>query len=228
MMSTEAFWSQVAAYNEATWLVAIAMIVSGAFMTWRVFLRPGAKTDRWMKVLLCFAFAWNGVIFFLIYQENPLSRFVGAPLSLLVSLFFALDIRSQKTQFQRPRATRKRVATLIGMAVVVLYPAIGWPLGHRYPGVLLPSFPCPLTVFAIVLVAAAAPKADKKVFIALLPWALMGLPKCFGALDCYEDCILFAWGVSGLVALIRNWRGLGIEKPMGALARSHAGTRTAR
>jgi hypothetical protein len=69
---------------------------------------------------------------------------------------------------------------------------------------LLPLFPCPLTVFAIALVAAASPKADKKVFIALLPWALMGLPKCFGALDCYEDCILFATGVYGLVVLIKD------------------------
>ena len=64
----------------------------------------------------------------------------------------------------------------------------------------------PLTVYAIALVAAAAPNVDKKVFALLLPWALMGLPKCFGALDCYEDCILFASGVYGLVELVRNWR----------------------
>ncbi|MGC9393482.1 MAG: DUF6064 family protein [Anaerolineae bacterium] len=68
----------------------------------------------------------------------------------------------------------------------------------------MPLFPCPLTVFAIALVAAAVPNVDKKVFIALLPWALLGLPKCFGALDCYEDCVLFASGVYGLVVLIRN------------------------
>jgi hypothetical protein len=66
--------------------------------------------------------------------------------------------------------------------------------------------PCPLTVFAIALVAGAAPNVDKKVFVALLPWALMGLPKCLGALDCYEDCILFAAGVYGLIVLIKNWK----------------------
>jgi hypothetical protein len=72
-------------------------------------------------------------------------------------------------------------------------------------------FPCPLTVFAIALVTAAAPNVDKKVFILLLPWALMGLPKCFGALDCYEDCMLFASGIYGLVELIRNWKSQGAE-----------------
>ena len=90
--------------------------------------------------------------------------------------------------------------------LALLYPVIGWPLGHVYPKVLLPLFPCPLTVYATALVAAAAPGVDRKVFIALLPWGLLGLPKCFGGLDCYEDCALFAAGVYGLIVLIKNWR----------------------
>jgi hypothetical protein len=96
--------------------------------------------------------------------------------------------------------------TAFWILLVFLHPMISWPLGHLYPKTLLPMFPCPLTTFAIALVAAAAPKVDKKVFLLLLPWALMALPKCFGALDCYEDCILFASGVYGLVELIRNWK----------------------
>ena len=75
-----------------------------------------------------------------------------------------------------------------------------------------------LTVFAISLVAAASPQADHKVFVALLPWALLALPKCFGALDCYEDCILFASGVYGLIVLIRTWRAHSLARA--AIARS--------
>jgi len=207
MVSTEAFWTQVGAYNETMWPVATAMIVAAAFLTYRVFLRPGAKTDAWMKAFLGFAFAWNGIVFFLIFMKNPISMFTGAPLFIIVSLLFAVDILTKKTQFQPPEATWKKGLTVLWIVLVFLYPVIGWPLGHVYPKTLLPVFPCPLTVFAIALVAVAAPNVDKKVFILLLPWALMGLPKCFGALDCYEDCILFASGIYGLVELIRNWRG---------------------
>jgi hypothetical protein len=56
----------------------------------------------------------------------------------------------------------------------------------------------------------------------LLPWALMGLPKCFGALDCYEDRILFASGVYGLVELIRNWKTQGAEDWEEALVQQEA------
>jgi hypothetical protein len=206
MMDSDLFWTKVGVYNETMWPIAAVMIVAAAFLTYRVFWRPGAKTDLWMKAFLGFAFAWNGIVFFLVFVKNPLSMFTGAPLFIIVSLLFVLDIRAKKTHFRPPEATWKKGLTIFWVVLVFLYPVIGWPLGHVYPKTLLPVFPCPLTVFAVALVAAAAPTADKKVWILLLPWALMALPKCFGALDCYEDCILFASGVYGLVELIRNWK----------------------
>ena len=206
MMSSDLFWSRVGLYNEATWPITAIMIVAAAFLAFRVFLRPGAKTDLWLKVFFSIAFAWNGVAFFLVFVRNPISMFAGAPLFVIISLLFALDIRAKKTHFQPPEAAWKKGATILWIALAFLYPVIGWPLGHVWPKMLFPLFPCPLTVLAIALVAAAAPKVDKKVFVMLLPWALLALPKCFGALDCYEDCILFAAGVYGLVELVRTWK----------------------
>ena len=217
MVSTELFWSRVGGYNETMWPMLIAMSVAAAFLVYRLFFKPGARTDVWLKAFLGFSFAWNGIVFFLIFVRNPISTFSGAPLFLLVSLLFSVDIWAKKTHFQPPEATWKKGLTILWIVLVFLYPLIGWPLGHVYPKALLPIFPCPLTDFAIALVAAAAPDVDRKVFILLLPWALMALPKCFGALDCYEDCLLFASGVYGLVELIRNWRhrqAEGREEPL--------------
>jgi len=206
-MSTETFWTRVGAYNEATLLIQAVMIIAAVILTYRVFAKPGAKTDVWMKAFLSVAFAWDGVVFFLIFLRNPVSMFTGAPLFIAVSVLFAVDILAKKTKLHLPDAKWKRGLTIVWLLLVALYPLVGWVfVGHAYPRTLLPLFPCPLTVFAIALVAAAAPNVDKKVFIALLPWALMGLPKCFGALDCYEDCILFMAGVYGLIVLIKNWK----------------------
>ena len=211
MTSTATFWNHVAAYNQALWPVMIIMIAVAAFLTYRVFFKPGARTDLWMKLFLSFLFAWNGIVFFLVYVQNPISMFTGAPLFIILALLFALDIRTPKTRFRAPEGKWKKAVTVLWLLLVFLYPVIGWPLGHVYPRVLLPLFPCPLTVFAIALVSAAAPDVDKKILVLLLPWALMALPKCFGALDCYEDCILFASGVYGLVELIRTWKVRRIE-----------------
>lgn len=206
-MNAETFWNRVSLYNETLWPVQVVMIVAAALLTYWTFAKPGPKADVLMKAFLSFAFAWNGVVFLLVFMRNPISVVIGTPLFVIVSALFAVDIFAQKTEFKLPDAKGKKGLTFFWLLLVILYPLIGWVfLGHAYPKMLLPLFPCPLTVFAVTLVAAAAPKVDKKVFMALLPWALMGLPKCFGALDCYEDCILFAAGVYGLVALIGNWK----------------------
>ena len=216
MANTQQFWTQVATYNETMWPLVILMTILAAFLACRVFFRPGARTDMWMKAFLSFAFAWNGIVFLLIFQKNPISTFVGAPLFIILSLLFAADIKPRRTQFRPPEAAWKKGATVVWLLFAFLYPVIGWPLGHLYPETLLPMFPCPLTVFAIALFAAAAPNVDRKTYILLLPWALMALPKCFGALDCYEDCLLFAAGVYGLVELVRAWKtqeAVGPEEP---------------
>jgi hypothetical protein len=207
-MDTATFWTRLATYNETTWPIQVVMILAAAYLTYRVFAKPSPTTDVWTKAFLAFSFAWNGIVFFLVFVRNPISMFTGAPLFIIVSVLFVVDIFAKKTRFGFPRGKWMRRFTIAWIVLALLYPLIGWPLGHVYPKVLLPLFPCPLTVFAIALVAAAVPKTDKKVFIALLPWALLGLPKCFGALDCYEDCVLFGSGVYGLIVLIRNWRSV--------------------
>ncbi len=84
------------------------MSVAAAFLACCVFLRPGAKTDLWLKAFLSFIFAWNGVVFFLVFLKNPISMFAGAPLFIVVSLLFAVDIWTQKTHFRPPQATWKK------------------------------------------------------------------------------------------------------------------------
>jgi hypothetical protein len=207
-MDTATFWTQVAAYNTATWPAQAVMTIAAVYLTYRVFAKPGAKTDAWMKAFLALAFAWNTIVFFLIFVSNPISMFTGVPLFIIVFILFVVDILAKKTHFRLPKGKWMRGLTIAWIALAALYPLLGWPLGHTWPKVLLPLFPCPLTVFTIALVAAAVPNTDKKAFIALLLWALLGLPKCFGVLDCYEDCILFASGVYGLIVLIKNRRAI--------------------
>jgi hypothetical protein len=207
-MDTTTFWNHIAAYNTATWPIQIVMIAAAVYLTYRVFAKQGPATDVWMKAFLAFAFAWNGTVLFLVFLRNPISMAIGTPLFVIVSILFVVDIFAKKTHFGLSKGKWMRGFTVAWIVLTFLYPLVGWPLEHVYPKVLLPMFPCPLTVFAIALVAAAVPNADKKGFIALLPWGLLSLPKCFGALDCYEDCVLFTGGVYGLIVLIKNWKSI--------------------
>jgi hypothetical protein len=209
MPTTDMFWNQMAAYNNATFPLLIILVIAAGILTYLVFAKHGDMANVLMKVFLAFAFAWNGVVFFVIFFKSPLSTFVGAPLFILTGFLFAVDVFLKKNDFRLPDVKWQRYATIIWMLVALLYPLIGYALGHFYPRTILPVAPCPLTTFAIALMAAAIPRVDRKVYILLLLWALMGLPKCLGALNCYEDCILFGAGLYGLVLLVKNWKVIG-------------------
>jgi hypothetical protein len=205
MPTTDTFWNQMGAYNEATLPVQIVMMIAAVVLTYFVLAKASARANTLMKLFLSFAFAWTGIVFFLIYASGMVSAFASA-LFIVIAILFALDIFKKKIEFRLPVARWHRYLTLFLILLVFLYPVIGMALGHYYPETCMPVVPCPLTVFGITLVAAAIPKVDRKVYVFLLPWAISSLPKCLGALDCYEDCILFAAGVYGLVLLVKNWK----------------------
>ena len=154
-MNAETFWAQAGAYNEATLPVQVILVVTAMIMTYLAFAKPGAKTDIWMKAFLGFAFAWNGVVFFLIFVRNPISTFFGAPLFIILAILFVVDIFTKKTEFRLPDEKWKKGLTALWILLMFLYPLIGLPLGHTYPRMLTPVMPCPLTVFALAMVAAA-------------------------------------------------------------------------
>jgi hypothetical protein len=194
-------------YNEATLPVQIVMIVAAIVLTYFVFTKTSNRANTVIKIFLTFAFAWNGIVFFLIFASSIISMFASA-LFIIIAVLFAVDIFRKKIQFRFPVTGWQRYLTVFWILLVFLYPVIGMALGHYYPETCMPVAPCPLTVFAIALVAAAIPYVDRVTYIFLLPWAFLGLPKCMGALDCYEDCVLFAAGFYGLVVLIINWKNI--------------------
>ena len=206
MLTTETFWNQIGLYNDSTLIIQVIMAIVAIILLLYIFIKPSNRANILMKSFLSFAFAWNAIVFFLIYAEPSPFSYLGAVLFVIISILFALDIFTKKIEFRFPQLDYLKYLTIMFIFLVFLYPLIGYALGHIYPETCTPMMPCPLTVFTITLVVAAIPRVDKKVFAALLPWALLGLPKCLGVSDCYEDCILFISGVYGVVMLVKGWK----------------------
>ena len=70
---------QVSVCNEGTFPFQAILVVTAMVLAYLAFAKPSVKTDTWMKAFLALAFAWSGVVFFLIFTKNPISTFFGAP-----------------------------------------------------------------------------------------------------------------------------------------------------
>ena len=96
MPTTVTFWNQMGAFNEATLPIQIIMSVLAVILTYFVFAKAGARVNTLMKLFLSFAFAWNGIVFFLIFARSMVSVFFSA-LFIIVAILFAIDIFKKKT-----------------------------------------------------------------------------------------------------------------------------------
>lgn len=209
-MSAETWWTKIGVYNEAVFPMQIITIVVAVVLTYLLFIKPGPKINKMMKVYLSFTFAWNGIIFFLMFGKDLPGTILGAPLCIVVAVLFIWDIFADKIQFRLAKANWQKYLTILLVFCALLYPFIGLAFGHYYPKTCtFGTTPCPTTVFTLALLAASIPEVDKKIYILLLLWALPAFGKCFGALDIYEDCILFWTGIYALVMLIKYWKTIG-------------------
>jgi hypothetical protein len=214
-MNGENWWSTIGAYNNAIFPVQIVTMVIGVILTYFSFVKPNTRTNNLMKAYLASTFAWNGIVFFLIFGKELPGTFLGAPLFIITAVLFAADIWLGKTEFKLPDSRWHKYLTVFWVLCAFLYPLIGLPLGHYYPKTcIFGVFPCPTVVFALALLAAATPNIDRKAYILLLVWALPSVGKCFGALDLYEDCILFVAGVYSLIMLVKNWKNSRRRRPL--------------
>jgi hypothetical protein len=206
-LNTGSWWETVGTYNAAVFPLQAVVALAAVALTCLVFARPGGRSDKLMKAYLSLLCAWNGLVFFLVYGRLLPGTILGAPLFILAAILFAWDLKVGETRFRLPEAPLQRFATGLLILLALLYPFLGAAFGHYYPeSCTFGIMPCPTAVFALALLSAALPQADKKVYLLLLVWALPALGKCLGALDLYEDCVLFWAGVYALIMLLRAWR----------------------
>ena len=200
-------------YNTAIFPMQLVTLVAGVVLTYSVLAHPSARATRLMKAFLSFAYTWIVVVYYVGFGQSSFSagRIINSVLFSLVALAFAVDVFVGRTEFTLPADRGRRYITVALAALAfAVYPLLDWALGHPYPEVLMFGVvPCPTIILSIALLAAAAPKVDRTVFILLLlPGIGFGItgPILF---DFWVDLILLGVGVYGLAVLARNWRLVG-------------------
>lgn len=216
MKSPELFWNVVASYNQETRWVQILLVATGILLTLSLYRNPAAWKQRAMKLFLAGCYAWMAVAFFFTRDASPVGRFFAGPLFTAVTISFLLDLAHPRYSFHLPAPGWHRAGTLLWLALVLLYPLVSYLLGHRYPAITTPMMPCPLTVFAIALLSGSLPTASPLSYALLTVWGIAALPKVFGLFNVYEDAILFAAALYGIVVWIwlRSNRERVLHKPV--------------
>jgi hypothetical protein len=212
MISAEQWWSIIEAYGAQIWPAQVVFFIIAVLLIGWLLLKPGRIHSLFMKLYMAIAFAWNGIVFFLILAKeitgaNYGNYFFGF-LFILVSALFVIDLFRKKMLFSFPNAAWRKYVTIGMMLLIFCYPLFGIAFGRSYLSLITPgTFPCPTTALGLLVLTTSLPRVDKIAYILLLFWAVpfppfLQLPK-YGV---YEDTIMFVSGIYSLILLLRYWK----------------------
>jgi len=160
-------------YNEVVWpaqwilvLLAAATVVAALRMR-----RP----TRIPLLLLSVLWLWMGIVYHFVFFRsiNPAAALFGALFVMQAGLLVWLASRKPVRHF----TLRRDSAGVLGVSMIVfaliIYPLLGWLLGHRYPYAPTFGLPCPTTVFTFGLLLLARPALPRSAFIIPVLWSVV-------------------------------------------------------
>jgi hypothetical protein len=202
--SADQFFAVFSRYNDAVWpmqWVLNGLGVIAAVLLWR----GQAVSMRVVAAVLAVLWIWSGIVYHLVFFTaiNPAAWLFGIVFSV-AGLWFAWGAATLSGSLERREANSMAWAgwMLIAYAMLI-YPALGYALGHRYPAFPTFGLPCPITLFTIGVLIVADAAYRRSFFIAPLLWTGVGSAAAI-ELGVIQDLGLMVAGGAGLLAVLRR------------------------
>jgi hypothetical protein len=171
-------------------------------------LKPNSLSNRVITLLLACLWLWMGIAYHLVFftRINQAAYAFAALFLAQAALFLSSGIVKKALTF---RVRWNAVGIIGGLFILyslLIYPAVGFFSGHRYP--YSPTFgaPCPTTIFTFGLLLWADRKVPRYMLWIPLLWSLIGMFAAI-SLGMLEDVGLPVAGIIGTtLILLRNGR----------------------
>ena len=201
-------------YNLAIWPMQIIAYIIGAIAL-ILAVRKIWQSDRIISGILSFFWLWMGIVYHIMYfsSVNKPAYAFGTLFIIQGVLFVIAGVLRDKISFNLRINIYSIVGGIFILYAMVIYPVIGYLLGHGYPN--SPGFgvaPCPTTIFTFGLLLWTDKRLAKYLLIIPLIWSFIGF---FAALKLgiREDIGLLVAGLVGTIMIILKDRGDQVSDP---------------
>lgn len=198
----EQFFSIFARYNESVWPMQVVLNVAAVACV-GLLACPGVWGNRIICLVLSLLWAWMGIAyhFFFFSDINPAAWAFGT-VFLAESMALAwFGVVKDDIVFRPVTGARAIVGTAFIIFALILYPVLGYVIGHRYPATPTFGLPCPTTIFTLGLLLFSVRPVSRWVFAVPLVWAAVGTWAAF-ELGVLEDLGLLAAGIATIAIML--------------------------
>jgi hypothetical protein len=207
--SPEQFLQVFSAYNTAIWPGQI--FLNGLAFLAIVLSFKGAATSKLISGILAFLWAWTGVAYHLAFFASiNKAAFLFSILCVVQALLFCYAGILKGRLIYQPTATPvSHIGSLLILYSLLIYPVLGYFLGHIYPQSPTFGAPCPTTIFTFGFLLWTAGNVPRFVIIIPALWCLVGTVAAF-SLGIREDLGLLLAGVIAVPILFLRKHSVGI------------------
>jgi len=173
--TTKQFFHVFAQYNNAVWPMQVVLTLLAVAAVLLLFSQFAAA-NRLISEVLALLWAWMAIAYHFVFFTaiNPAAWFFGGLFLAAALLFVWIGVVREQLQFRARKDVWGWLGGLLIVYALILYPLLGWWLGHRYPA--LPTFglPCPTTIFTLGILLFAQAPVPRSTFIVPLLWSAIG------------------------------------------------------
>jgi hypothetical protein len=191
-------------YNEAVWPLQLLLLAMAAVAI-AAAVRGGRSGSRVASAVLAILWIWMGVAYHAVFFRpiNPAARLFAVAFVAQGLLIGWLGVVRSKLRFKPHRDRGTTIGFVLILYALLVYPAIGYAIGHTYP--LTPTFgvPCPTTIFTFGMLLLCASPRPRSVFVVPGAWAVFG---AFAAvqLGMWEDIGVVVAAVVAITIVLRD------------------------
>lgn len=192
-------------YNETVFPVQFVFYLVLLFLAFQL---VGKKTNssRFISYALAFFWLWMGLVYHLgFFSDINKAAYLFGALFIIQGLLFLKYARTLSFQFTND--LNGVAAILFLVYALIVYPILGYAIGHTYPGAPTFGLPCPTTIFTFGVLLLSDKRVPIPVLIIPSLWAIVGTSAAF-SLGFSEDFGLLFAAVVSIILISRKNKAL--------------------
>jgi len=178
------------------------------------FLFTGNKNlNKIISITLSFFWLWMGIVYHIIFFStiNKAAYIFGAFFIIQGIMFAGCGLIRKKLSFGYSKNIYNYIGIVFLLYALIIYPVLGYNLGHSYPYSPTFGLPCPTTIFTFGILLFTNKKMPLHLLIIPLLWSVIGFNAAL-TLTIYEDTGLLIAGVTAFTLLLISNKNFKLTK----------------
>jgi len=209
--TTEQFLEIFESYNRAVYPIQWVLI-SLALGLVLLAVKPQPYSSSLIAAALAFFWAWTGIAYHLIFftHINGAAYLFGLLCVAQVAIFLYSGLLRGELVFMPKMSWPGISGGLCIVFALLIYPALGFLLGHAYPRSPTFGAPCPTTIFTFGLLLWTEGHVPPYVLVIPFVWSLIGVSAAL-SLGMREDVGFLVAGMVGTLLITSRNRALLVQ-----------------